>query len=364
MIVVKNRTEFSGNLRVVTDLLWNENNHMIYVYKDGLMISENKMILEAKGIKVLEGWSIVSIYHLLTAGIFIFSHAPRDGHITKRCKNRKIINLWHGVAFKCIENLMPRLPSAKQKQIETNAGLYDVLIASSETDKRTNMAAFMLEEEKVKITGLPRYDLLKEEYPLDSFLSMQKNKILAFKKDKTFILYAPTFRENGLSPLEQLSNKDWDMISYILEKNNAIMAIRPHAYDVSIPSYIQINSNFCWLPHASFTETNLILRYADILLVDFSSIWIDFLLLEKTIIGFAKDFESYTGYERGFAYDFKTTFPDTFFYTTQTLCDHLDLILKNKMFSKQYLKALKQFHKYKLKENFSEHFKLILKDLY
>jgi len=352
VLVIKKGTEFSGNLRVANDILSKDKNHKIYVYKDGKCIPEIKRNLEIQGVTVLEGWSIISIFHLLTSGTFIFSHAPRDAHITKRCKKRVIINLWHGVAFKNIENLMPNIADEKQKQLLANANLYDHIISSSNADKQTNMKAFMVDESKVHVTGLPRYDILKSTYPLDSFLKVQKEKLLCLKKNKKLILYAPTFRENNISAIDQVSDKDWDMLSNLLEQQQAIMAIRPHAYDKALPTHITDNKNFCLLSHKEYTEPNLILQFADILVVDFSSIWIDYLLLNRPIVGFAKDFEHYVKTERGFVYNFEETFPDTFCTSMKFLIRHLEDLLTEGITRKEYKKTTSLLHHYSLETNF------------
>jgi len=361
VLVVKKGTEFSGNLRVANDIFVQENKHKIYVYKDGKLIPEIKKNLETQGVTVLEGWGIVSIFHLLTSGIFVFSHAPRDAHITKRCKKRIVINLWHGVAFKKIENLMTNLSEEKQKQIEANANLYDYLIASSVADKEISVKAFMVDESKVHVTGLPRYDILKETYPLDSFLKMQKEKLLSLKGDKKFILFAPTFRENNDAALDQISNNEWDRLSHFLEQQQAIMAMRTHAYDDTYPAYIKNNKNFCFLPHKEYTETNLILQFTDILVVDFSSIWIDFLLLDRPIIGFAKDLEHYVKTERGFVYNFKQTFPDTFYVSINPLIKHLEVLFAEGIPSKKYKETTSLLHSYSLETKFKSTLQDVLK---
>jgi CDP-glycerol glycerophosphotransferase (TagB/SpsB family) len=352
VLVVKKGTEFSGNLRVANDIFVKEKKHKIYIYKDGKFIPEIKKNLENQGVTVLEGWSIVSIFHLLTSGIFVFSHAPRDAHITKRCRKRVIINLWHGAAFKNIESLMPNIAEEKQNQIQANANLYDHIIASSISDKKICAKAFMVDESKVHVTGLPRYDILKDTYTLDSFLKMQKEKLRAIKKNKKLILYAPTFRENNSSAIDQISNSDWDKLSHLLEQNQAIMAIRPHAYDEAFPSYIKNNKNFCFLSQQEYTEPNLVLQFTDILVVDFSSIWIDFLLLNRPIVGFAKDFDHYVQTERGFVYNFKETFPDTFYVSVNPLINHLEVLFSEGISSKEYKEATSLFHHYSLEAKF------------
>lgn len=353
IIVVKERTVYSGNIRVATDVLLKNKKYKIYIYKDGLLIPEIKMNLKNNGVEILEGWNVSSLYHLFTSGVFIFSHSPRDAHITKKCKNRKIINLWHGVAFKKIENLMPSISKKKKTQMEQNSELFDLLIASSDTDLITNMKAFMVQKEKIKVIGLPRYDILKKSYKLDTFLMLQKTKLLMIKGSKKFIVYAPTFREKSISPLAQLNKEDWDVLSTFLEQKSLVMGIRPHSYDISVPSYIENSKNFFWLGHESFTETNLILQISDMLIVDFSSIWIDYLLLNKPILGFAKDFNFYKQYERGFIYEFDSIFPTKFTNTVDDLLLELEEVLYTSG-KAEYTKTLNLFHEYKIEVNFSK----------
>ncbi len=108
--------------------------------------------------------TLYSAFHILTSGVYT-SHNPRDAHIYRKFKSRKIINLWHGVAIKRIENLMPNISPLKLKQLKNNAKLYDMVIASSKEDKKTNSRAFGVDSDKVKITGLPRICSIAKRLP-------------------------------------------------------------------------------------------------------------------------------------------------------------------------------------------------------
>lgn len=354
ILVVKKNTEFSGNLRVCADVLLTNKEHSVYIYKDGSMPADLELAIKAQGMKVLKSNSWLSFYHLFTSGVMFFSHVPRDAHISVKNKKRVIIGLWHGVAFKNIESQMIDVAPEKLTLIEKNAALYDLMTASSQRDKQYLSKSFMVDESIIEITGLPRYDLLKSTYPLDAFLNAQKKQLEQIKTNKKLVLYAPTFREHCDSHLEQISNSEWECLNEYMLASNALLGVRPHPYDLKHPPELfESLSNIVWLGQDEFTESNLVLQYVDALIVDFSSIWIDYLLLDRPIVGFAKDFEHYRDDERGFAYDFSSTFPDVFVNNITDLISQLDLLLSNGIQTKRYSAAKQLFHAYDISADFS-----------
>lgn len=358
VLVVKNNTEFSGNLRVCADVLLMSKKCKVYVYKDGSMPTSLKAAIKAQEIVVLQQNSWRSFYHLFTSGLVFFSHVPRDAHITVKDKRRAIIGLWHGVAFKNIESQMISVSTQKLALIKNNAALYDLMTASSLQDKQYLAKSFMVDEKIVQITGLPRYDLLNSTYPLDAFLAAQKQRLKQIKADKTLVVYAPTFREHCESHLDQISGSEWGLLNDCMVARDAVMAVRPHPYDKKhAPAVFNSLSNMVWLDHEEYTESNLVLQHSDILVVDFSSIWIDYLLLSRPIVGFAKDFEHYRDAERGFAYEFSDTFPDVFVNNVDDLIAQLSLLLENGVQPKNYSVAKQLFHAYDLSTDFSAQLK-------
>ena len=354
LFVVKNRTFFSGNHRVVCERYAIEKNSKIYIYKDGVCPIDIKAELESTGVKVLDGFSLLSAFHILTSGVMILSHNPRDAHISKKFKSRKIINLWHGVAIKRIENLMPNIPPLKQKQLDNNAKLYDMIIASSKIDKETNIRAFGVDESKVKITGLPRYEILKSNYRGGKVVQNESKNIEEIKNGRKLILFAPTFRESNISAIEQVSDNEWRELEKYIKEKNLLLGIRPHPYDIKhIPTFIKSSSCFYLFKSLEYTEPNIMLRHTDILIVDFTSIWIDYLLLDRPIIGFAKDYRHYLEKERGFVFDFDTIFPSVFVDKIDTLIEEIDrAILVDK--PTVYKEITDILHDYDLSHDFVE----------
>jgi len=354
LFVIKNRTCFSGNLRVVLDTyIERSKSDNLYVYKDGPFKEEIKKELKERGVTVLNGFNLYSIWHILTSGVMIFSHNPRDAHITKKCNERLIINLWHGVAIKQIELLMPSIDTKKLKLLHNNSRLYDMVIASSNEDKKTNAKAFGIALDKVKVTGLPRYEILKNRYKLSPYLNKEALLIEKVKNGRKLILFAPTFREKNISSIEQITRDEWRVLEEFAKEKNILFGVRPHPYDIkSLPSCIKNSSYFHLFDNLTFTEPNILLRYTDLLIVDFSSIWVDYLLLHRPILGFAKDFDHYLKTERGFTYDFHTIFPSVFLNNIEELIKHLKDTLLYSDNHIEYKDALSFFHKYSLEDDY------------
>ena len=80
---------------------------------------------------------------------------------------------------------------------------------------------------------------------------------------------------------------------------------------------------------------------SDILITDYSSIMIEYAILNRPIIFFTYDLEYYLANERGFYYDFKETVPGPIVYTS----DELINTIKNNDFDKSKISdfAMTQF---------------------
>jgi len=338
----------------MTRILSREGKYRLFVYKDGQISQNVRKELEALGVGILEGFTLKNLYHLLSSGLVILSHSPRDAHLTKRCPGRKVVNLWHGVAIKKIELLMEEVDSAKQRLLEQNSKLYDLLIASSEKDRQTNARAFGVPLEKVRVTGLPRYDFLKKAENEGPLLAEEEKRILEIKGSRRLILFAPTFREKTRSFFLQFTEDEWEILARFAEERDLLIGLRPHPYDLThIPKNILSRKEFALFNSFDFTEPNLLLRNSDLLVVDFTSLWVDYLLLKRPILGFAKDFRHYLERERGFVYPFEEVFPSDFHSKLDTLLNQMDQVLEKFEVSEKYKKALELFHAYPLDSFFA-----------
>ena len=136
------------------------------------------------------------------------------------------------------------------------------------------------------------------------------------------ILYAPTFRENSHF------NNVFDYLN-IDEFNTAlgdeyVLGLRLHP---KIKDFYEgdISSQGKYIDVSGYENEQELLLISDILITDYSSIMIEFAVLNKPIIFFTYDFESYVTDERGVYFDFKSKVPGTIVYNDRDL---IDVILK------------------------------------
>ena len=181
-------------------------------------------------------------------------------------------------------------------------------------------------ESKIKALGLPRMDYYFEDRDLDK-LKAEFCKKYGISPDKKIILYAPTFRDE-----EKYNN----VFNYLdLEKFNEslsheyVLALRLHPKIKDFYSD-DISSKGKYVDVSDFESEQELMLLSDIMITDYSSIMIEYAILNKPIIFFTYDLDSYLANERGFYYDFKSTVPGPIVKTSDELID----VIRNGEFDK------------------------------
>ena len=191
----------------------------------------------------------------------------------------------------------------------------DCLIVTSDKIKDYYSEAFQMPVSKIKALGLPRMDYYFENHDLDK-LKSDFSKKYNISADKKIILYAPTFRDE-----EKYNN----VFSYLdLEKFNSVLgeeyvlALRLHP---KIKNFYKddISSQGKYIDVSDFESEQELMLISDMLITDYSSIMIEYAILNRPIIFFTYDLEDYLANERGFYYDFKTTVPGPIVYSSDEL---------------------------------------------
>lgn len=193
----------------------------------------------------------------------------------------------------------------------------DYLIVTSEKIKKYYSEAFQMPESKIKALGLPRLDYYFENHDLNKLKADFSSKY-NISPDKKIILYAPTFRDE-----EKYNN----VFNYLdLEKFNQVLgeeyvlALRLHP---KIKNFYKddISSKGEYIDVSDFESEQELMLLSDILITDYSSIMIEYSILNKPTVFFTYDLEDYLDCERGFYYDFKTTVPGPIVFTSDELID-------------------------------------------
>ncbi len=153
--------------------------------------------------------------------------------------------------------------------------------------------------ENIIVTGYPRNDVLFDRGDADSYWS----KFMGEEYHEYFkILYTPTWRY--WEPVRLFPFKDFSLAKFVdfCEKESIIFIIKLHDADILLYKYIHklkwriFNDIFYvrFVSEEDIPEVSYILPKVDCLITDYSTIWYDFLLLDKPIIFLPYDYGDYT----------------------------------------------------------------------
>lgn len=202
------------------------------------------------------------------------------------------INLWHGNGFKYIP----------ADDIEYR-GDYSIVTSDIFMDIASNK--MKLDKDRIWITGLPRNDnLFKNQNVL--------NKISKHKYDKV-IIWLPTYRKSHISNtcdgdeqvfgLKNIIDNDLNDLQDRLSLKNVLLIVKAHPMDeLSLRDNI-VKDNVLIINDSYLKKNDInlydLLAETDALISDYSSVAIDYLLLDKPIAMMCTDIKEYES-NRGF----------------------------------------------------------------
>lgn len=313
-----------------------------------------------KGLFLLSTCNVIFLTHSISMDLSIRYGKKLFSIIKPRLTNRIIVNLWHGIPLKRLLALTNENVKKTTNRVSYNRkerGFYKGLISSSDIDSYAMATMFYpIKYENIWLTGLPRNDfLLKDESALPTYLVESIQKIKKIKGSKKLILYAPTYRQTHViesASYYQFSEDEMNKLKQILIENNAILGFRMHYFRNSdalfnIEDYID-NKLFFDLGHNTVEEIASVIRYSDIVVTDYSSVFIDALYINKPVFSFAYDLEEYKNNQDGILYDLDIAFPSKVVTEFDDLIANLESELKTpiQIKSQQYKTTQKVFFKH------------------
>lgn len=210
-------------------------------------------------------------------------------------KDQVIINTWHGVPMKKL-GLDINQPLRLSANTQRCFNISDIIsVASKYEYEKTLGACGAGIDDYILTLGSPRVDLM---------LGADRENIrrqLGVSQHTKLVLYAPTWRGGAASVSSQIS----DQISAIMELQLGLGA--EYEVIVSLHHFTKAalkdrSINVKELPVN--IDTNEALQAVDILVSDYSSIALDFLILNKPLVLFTPDYQQYST-ERGLYFEIK-----------------------------------------------------------
>lgn len=275
-------------------------------------------------------------YHVASCQAYFYSH--RNIGAGKPKNNQKIINITHGVPLK------------NSVGLHHSTSLQTDIISLSDFSSVLRLSTYDGGDGLIKELGFPRNDIL---------ITNKIHKDDSKKLFGDFLVWLPTYRthrskldsnESDFFPLD-LKISDWEEINKLLLKHNYKLVIKPHPaqkikIDLDLFGEILIIDD-TWLFDKDIQLYDL-LSFSKLLITDYSSVYVDYLLTDKPIIFTFDDINSYLS-EWGF------TVPDIYDYTPGIhvhnkieFVKELELYLQDKKDTKkkERKRLVKIFHKY------------------
>lgn len=311
-------------------LYLNENKEK-YNLKKIIWITGNKnikrQIEEELKYEVYMKYSLKSIYYHLKAKFHIIDQSSKD--ILNILSVGAIkINLWHGIPLKKIGAFMKNMVNFKPT-IEIGNWEKKYVLSCSKFGAETIGKAFYVSKERM-INGI---------YPRNYYLINKNKKILNIEKEyleiiekkkkenKKIIIYLPTFRDNKeLIFLGEKNKEKLKSFFKFLENNNYYLITKLHFAGNRVINEgrdkIEENRQY-FLNLPSEVDVYPILKESDILITDYSSVYFDFLYLDKDIIFYSYDLPYYRDEDRGLIFEYDEMTPGDKVYTIEELRENL-----------------------------------------
>jgi CDP-glycerol glycerophosphotransferase (TagB/SpsB family) len=197
---------------------------------------------------------------------------------------------------------------------------------------------FKVKTEQVLVTGQPRNDQLNTER-----VQSKQNLI-----KKNVILFMPTWREyeTKFSFFSKESGFNIEKINEFLKLHNALLVIKLHPAEKKLEVIKILKSSPCIKIYNKKTDLYDFLKDVNILITDYSSIYFDYLLLDRPIIFTPFDFQEYST-KRGFYYDYNEVTPGLKAISWDDLLNKIDLYLNNPNLDNNFrTKIRNKFNKY------------------
>lgn len=213
-----------------------------------------------------------SVNLLVHAAAMVTDHGLHSLQVLLGKSGLRFFDVWHGIPFKGF--------NADDFRIQHR---YDEVWVASPSLRRMYIEKFGFNPARVVATGYGRTDALVRR---DVSMETHVRHCLGVETFQRCVLFAPTWRQDDSSreiyPFGQSEDVFLGALAAVCERHDAALLVRKHLN--SGGGGRQIHSNVRLVPSTEFPDTESIVAISDVLILDWSSIAFDFLLLDRPTI--------------------------------------------------------------------------------
>lgn len=257
--------------------------------------------------------SVKYFLNALKAGVWITNVNIERG-LKFKPKKTVYLNTWHGCAPLKVDG------NAQKNRNDYDFSDVDIFCSNSEWWDDCFEKYFNVKPNSILRCGLPRNDTL---------FGVTKDEVAMLRKKycipdgKKVILYAPTWRESS-NGSENRVIKPPININYWQENlsDEYVVLFRMHHLTTKV---MNIEFNDFVRDYSGQYDINDLMKIADILITDYSSLMADFAILERPVLFFAYDYEDFFQ-TRGLYIRLEDLLPGCVFETENDLIEHINTI--------------------------------------
>lgn len=286
------------------------------------------VLLRSRGYISYYQHSVLGIWYALRAGTTIIDAYLQPENFRFAGKTR-LVQLLHGKGMK--KGGYTQTPLCRQDYIFSPSPFVSEMLPAT-----------FVQHSPIIISGYPRTDMFFKNIA-DSDIGVHEptKMLLENSPYKKRFLYAPTFRR-GEKVLDIETILNLSLLSSWLSTREYLLVLSLH------PKYRDQARNVSY-PNVHFVEdsdVSPILHFFDVLITDYSSIFTDFLLLDKPIIFYPYDLEEYKKKE-GLSFDNYDEFtPGPKVYTQETLRGAIEKVCIKDKYSVDRKRVRTLYHAY------------------
>ncbi len=299
-------------------------------------------------------WSLKGLYYSLRAKYYFYNLYSDDiNYYTSG--NAIMVNLWHGIPLKKIEFDIKK--GAQYKMFNSiYSPIYrffkpyifrdpDYILSTSQTISKLFSSAFRVSTSQCLEFGYPRCDLFYDKAlcGIDSTVNVDASQ--------RNIIYMPTWRNTNTDFIHDAFS-DLSKLNTVLKTDQSTLYIKLHPNTKTVQEQF---SNIVFLD--SSIDIYDFLPQTDMLITDYSSIYFDYLLLDKEILFYPFDYDDYALNDREFYFDYDTYTPGKKVYSFESLLKALSAldtfdyseereVVKNRLWKYQDANASQRVYNY------------------
>lgn len=305
-ILFETNDDFTDNGRALFDYMvkngYNKKYELVWLVRE----PEKYKKYQAENVKFVQNFKKCSTirraeaYRYALTSKYIF-YTQAFNWIGMSRKNQLFIDLWHGCGYKA---------NKKNRKV-----FFDYCLVPGDVFIETKKEFFGCSSKKLLTFGYPRYDLMLRG---SEAVSAYREELLKQTGSDTLILWMPTYRHASSERLnEETLNNEFNIpilndkesllaFNAFCRENHILVVIKKHYLQIPYDFGENVLTNIVYVENKDLAERDLqlyeFINCSDALVSDYSSVAIDYLLLDRPLGFTLDDYDAYSE-SRGWVFE-------------------------------------------------------------